>query len=382
MDRSWESRGGREGHQPDGAEGPRPTRRAVVGGLAAGLAGVRAALPAPALAQGGLPDGGLEKELVFASRGGSLGTVWRTKIIPGFERRFGCKVTTVTADSVPALARVVAERNAPQVDVIWTTDQTHAQGRREDVLAPLDAGLIPNARDCYDFAVLPDGVGLSWGIGGCAIGYNADLLRENSVTPPASWLDLFQPGLKGRVGWLDFSTAQGTSSFLMINRIKGGSEEEVEPGFRFLKDNLDQFRAIVSSPAQVDEVLQQRQAWAATNLDARFLLLKSRRFPVRVAYGAEGIPQIAVILDLVRGARHPRLAHAFIDHVLGPEMQEIVGRDMQIGPTNRRAVLPPEVADDLVYGPERVAKLVRFDYARVAEHLPDWIGRWNREMVR
>ncbi|MEJ1978695.1 MAG: extracellular solute-binding protein [Acetobacteraceae bacterium] len=287
----------------------------------------------------------------------------------------------IANDSVPALAKVVAQRDAPQTDLIWTTDQTHSQGQAEGILVPLDVSRIPNMQQCYDFAVMPDKVGVLWGVGGCAMGYNTELLARNHLAPPQSWMDLFAPALKGHVAWLDFSTAQGITSFLMINKLAGGSEENVDPGFKFLSGHLSQFAAVVSSPAQVDDALQQRQAWCATNLDARFQLLKSRNFPLEVVYGSEGIPQIAVILDLVKGAPHPNLAHAFIDYALSKEAQEVVGNDMLLGPVNRTALLTPQTQQAVIYGPERVQKLVRFDYAKIASSLDDWIGRWNRDIA-
>jgi ABC-type thiamine transport system substrate-binding protein len=63
-------------------------------------------------------------------------------------------------------------------------------------------------------------------------------------------------------------------------------------------------------------------------------------------------------------------------------VQAIVGSDMQLGPTNREAKLPADVAEDLIYGPERVARLVRFDYDVVGQNIGAWIDRWNREIAR
>jgi hypothetical protein len=55
---------------------------------------------------------------------------------------------------------------------------------------------------------------------------------------------------------------------------------------------------------------------------------------------------------------------------------------MAIAPVNKQITLPPEVAEPLVYGPEKVAKLVRFDDEAVHRNFAGWLDRWNRELSR
>lgn len=363
------------------SELPRQTRRRLIkAALAGAVAGPawHVALAQPAVVRSRT----LEKELVFSSRGGTLGTVWRTKVIPPFEERFNCKVTSLASDSVPALAKVLAERANPQVDVLWSTDQSHVQGKVQGAFDKLDLDRIPNAAQCYPFARNSESIGMTWSVGGCVIEYNTRVYKEKGIAPPTSWNDIFTPQTKGRVGWLDLSTLQGITAFLMLNKLQGGNEANVDPGFRFMKAQLQHVVGMVSSPSQLDDLFQQNEAWIAANVDGRVLALKGKNFPVEMVHAREGVPQVGVRLELIKGAKHPNLAHEFINWALSPEMQAIVATDMGLGPVNRNTKVDAKVAENIIFGAERISKLVQFDYNVVVRDFSNWIDRWNRELSR
>lgn len=325
-------------------------------------------------------NAGLERELVFSSRGGSLGAVFRTKIIPPFEAKFNCKVTIVTNDSGPALAKVVAEKSNPQTDVLWTVEPTHANGLLQGVFEKLDLDRVPNHKKLYPFAQLPDGTGMGWGIGATIVGYNAKVYEQRKIAAPKTWADLITPETAKRVAWLDLSTQQGLNTFLMANRAQGGKDDNVDPIFKYLKANLDKI-TLISSPAQVDDLLQQNAAWIATNIDARMAILKSKGFPLGLTYPSDGLPIQSALVNLVKGAPHPNLAHEFINWVLSDEIQLIIGNDIKLGPTNKNVKIEQDVAAGLIYGEDRVSKVLTFDSMAIARVMPSWLDRWNRELT-
>jgi putative spermidine/putrescine transport system substrate-binding protein len=323
---------------------------------------------------------GLERELVFSARGGSLGSVFRTKIIPPFETKFNCKVTVVTNDSGPALAKVVAEKTNPQTDVLWTVEPTHANGLLQGVFEKFDLNRVPNYSKLHAFAQSPDAIGAGWGIGATIIGYNTKTFEQRKIAPPKTWRDLITPKTAKHVAWLDLSTQQGLNTFLMANRAQGGQDNNVDPIFRYLKSNLDNV-TLISSPAQVDDLLQQGAAWVATNIDARMAILKSKGFPLGLTYPSDGLPIQSAMVDLIKGAPHPNLAHEFINWVLSDEIQMIIAKDIRLGPTNKNVVLDSATAAGLVYGEQLVSKVLAFDSIAIARAMPIWLDRWNRELA-
>jgi len=355
------------------------TRRDFVKTAAGLVAGATASAIAPsALAQ--TPKGGaLERELIFSARGGSIGNVYKTKIIPPFEQKFNCKVTMVVNDSGPALSKVLAEKSNPQTDVLWTVEPTHARGVANDLYDKLDLVRIPNYTRLYDFAKSKDGIGVPWGVGATVIAYNTTIYDQKKIAPPKTWKDIIVPETKGHIAWLDLSTHQGINTFLMVNRVLGGSETNVDPIFKYLKSNLSSI-TVVTSPAQIDDLLQQKDAWIATNLDARFAILKGKGFPIEIVFPSDGLPQQSGMLDIIRGAPHPNLANEFVNWVLSDEMQLIIGTDIKLGPVNKFVKLDPKLQETLIYGPDKIAKLIQFDYGIVTRDQAKWIDRWNREL--
>src|SRR5699024_9293503 len=76
-----------------------------------------------------------EKTLVFGGFGGSLETSVKEEVIPAFEEKFDAKVTYVTGTSDELLAK--ARDSSSGVDLIWTNDTTHFQGKAEGLFAKL-----------------------------------------------------------------------------------------------------------------------------------------------------------------------------------------------------------------------------------------------------
>ena len=80
-------------------------------------------------------------------------------------------------------------------------------------------------------------VGIDLGMTGLA--YNKKMFEEKGWAPPTSWMDLADPKYKGS-GRIPVAAASsfGLHAFLMFNRIQGGDEKNVEPGFSKFKDTI------------------------------------------------------------------------------------------------------------------------------------------------
>jgi putative spermidine/putrescine transport system substrate-binding protein len=352
-------------------------RRSVIAGLGATSLASMAAGAFPALASA--PR--LERELSLIGPRGSFRPVWDAKIVAPFERRYDCHVASMHLDSIAAVAKVMTEMNAPVADVVSTGDLGNVQGRMKGLFAPLDFADIPNAKRCYGFARSGHGVGIMWGLSGTVLEYSAQHYADHHLPRPKGFSDLWKPGVAGHVGLFDLTSLQGINTFLMLNRIAGGDESNYEPGFAFLKTHPSSLVETVSLASQMDILLQQGTVWLTVNSNARANLLKAKGVPVEIAYPLEGVAQMGLHLNVVKGARHPRLAHRFIDWVLSPQIQALIGAEMLIGPVVPGLRFDPAVASRLIYGPERVSKLVRPNFERVVSNLPDLLDWWNKELA-
>src|SRR5215469_15016775 len=78
---------------------------------------VTAVLPVCAHAQ--------QRQLVVASWGDPYERVWRETVIPQFEKKYNAKVVWVAGTSSATRAKILAERDNPQIDVAMLDDGPH-----------------------------------------------------------------------------------------------------------------------------------------------------------------------------------------------------------------------------------------------------------------
>ena len=136
---------------------------------------------APALAQ----DNGT---VVLAS----YGSVWQEaleKALKPFEAENKVKVRFTAGSSTDNVARAIAARNRPDVDVVMGEEMTFGQGRGEGIFEKLDPAIVKNLANIVPEAKMgEEGVGVIMQ----AIGffYRTDVFQKNGWAPPSSWNDL------------------------------------------------------------------------------------------------------------------------------------------------------------------------------------------------
>ena len=63
--------------------------------------------------------------MIFYGFGGTHEKNMRARVIPPFEKKHGVKVTYVTGTSHSNFAKVRAQKDRPEGDVLWTNDVLH-----------------------------------------------------------------------------------------------------------------------------------------------------------------------------------------------------------------------------------------------------------------
>jgi len=114
----------------------------------------------------------------------------------------------------------------------------------------------------------------------------------------------------------------------------------------------------------------------------RTAYLVDQGVPVKFVFPKEGAVSATNAVCAVQGGPQPKLAQAFIQHLVSPEVQTILATANGWGPVNKQVKLAPEVASKVIYGPDQVSKLVAVDYKVINPNMPDWTKRWNREVER
>jgi putative spermidine/putrescine transport system substrate-binding protein len=352
-------------------------RRITVGAAVAGTAAAAGlARPSGAHAQR------TESEVVLAGYGGTYEQFTRNQLIPGFEKATGIRVRLLIGTALSNYSKVVASRNAPEIDVYWANELTHAAGKQQGLYERLDPGLVTHLADVFPSSLDPDGIGVGSHVQVTGFQYNTQRFREAGIPAPTSWNDLWDPRLKGRVALYTFSVAFSQDLLVLLTKLAGGTERDVRPGLERLKalkasGNLAFFP---TSPAELDNMLVQGQAWIAVNGGPRAYILKDRGAPIDFAVPREGGGYFTNYFDVVRNAPRPRAAQQLVDYLIGPEAQLVIARDVVAAPVNRKVVVPAELAGRVPVGEDQLGRLIRIDRVEMNRQLDAWADLWNREL--
>ncbi len=292
-----------------------------------------------------------------------------------FERDTGIQVAMIRKGSGEALAQLLAERRSPKGDVWWGgTGDAHLQAAEARLTEPYRS---PRLAELHPWAVDPAGRGehRTTGIylGALGFGYNAEVFARKGWAPPRSWEDLLRPELRGEVQVAN-PQSSGTAYTALATVVQLFGEER---GFDYLKRlhaNVNQYTKSGSAPTRA-------AARGETGVAVVFLhdvaAQAAAGFPLVAVAPAEGTGYEVGCVSIVRGARHPEEARAFVDWALSARAQELgatVGA-LQL-PSNRSAAISPDAPrmEGLRLIP---LELARFGQKAVRARL---LERWEREV--
>ncbi len=333
-------------------------------------------------AQVGLPQAGTQPptELVVAGYGGSFEQIFKQRLGPAFEKRFNARINFVSGNSTETLARVQAQRDNPQIDVTFVDDGPAFQGAALGLWEPLDPKIVTNLRELYDLAWHKDHLGVDMGVVATGLMYNTEIFRQKGWAPPTSWMDLARPEHAGHIVIPPIQNTYGLHTLVMMARIRGGSERNIDPGFEALKRFRKNVLVFEAQPGKHSELFQSGQAWIGVWGSGRVYALADTGFPVEFVYPREGAVALAVTLNVVRGSKNRRLANEFINYMLDHEAQQVWAEHFKFGPYNKNVRLKPELAAKVPYGPAQIAKLIKIDWDTVNAVRREWTERWNKEI--
>jgi len=318
--------------------------------------------------------------MVFASYGGTIEQFLRKDLLPIFEKETGIKVIYSAGTALSQLSKVIATRSRPEIDVYWANDLTHAAGKSVGVYDKVDPAIVTDLNEVIEGAHDPDGIGVMTHIASTGLEYNAEKFKQTGWAPPTSWFDLWDPKFKGKVAIYSISVLYSQEMLGAISRLVGGSESDIGPGLKKIRELKDQGNITVfaNSPAEMDNIMAQGQAWITCNGNIRALLMKAQGAPMEFVIPKEGAVRFSLYADPVKGAPHPVAAQKFIQFFLRQDIQERCAEGIFYAPTNKNAKIRPELAAVMPYGEAAVAKLIKLDRGPMNRDLSDWIEKWNR----
>lgn len=340
-----------------------PDRRSVLRGAA--TLGALVAAPGILRAQ--------TRELVV---GGAAGhKAWVEEIVvPAFEKKHGAKVIFEGTRSLVNLEKMQKNRDRPYISVVQMDDPVMILAVKEGLLDPLTPTKVPNLAALVPGTVHMDGMWANYLQPWLGIAYNTETMRQ----APTSWADPYEPKYKGRVILPSLQNTEGLANLfvaaaLATGRTLDAAQREVEPGFRRLATLKPNLLTVYTQQPQAYNLLEQGEAWMISSAMSSYALeRKAAGAPIDLAAPKEGVLAMPSGVAVVKGCPHADLAFAYVDMLLGAELQQrLVGPTFSL-PTNRAVPRPAGLPADLV--------VHQIDWATVARERDGWIKRWDREM--
>lgn len=351
----------------------RPTRlvlRRLLGGLTA------LSLVVPAAACGFVGGSSGQDTLVFGGFGGSMETAMKEKVIPAFEKEYDVKVTYVVGTSDELMAK--ARSASSNIDVVWTNDSTHFDGKKEDLFAELDKDIVDNLQDVYQVARDPENIGVTTGIQALGLTYNTDVFKEKGWKPPTSWNDLADNRFAGHIVGYNFPIGYSNLLLVQLATMNGGGPDDLEPGWEVLEKFVPKAAAWVSPPAQMQSLLADGTGWLAYNGSARTYAAIAAGDPVDFVYPDEGAIAYPQYFDVLKSAPHPDLAQEFVNFALREDSQTGMAEGAMMGPVNATTELTDDVAETVPDGAEEIEGMRFIDSDHVNNTLDKVTDRWTR----
>ena len=341
----------------------RMNRREVLAGAAAlGLASA-------------MPRAGAADSLVATTFPGTFNDAHRAILVPAFKKRTGADVTLTIQLAVDAINKLAAGSGQPPFDVVILDEGPLLDAVKQGLIVEYPAEKSPNAKD-----LLPnfqDRWGPKVTMQVIGIGYNPKRVK----TPPKSWDDLWNPAYKGRVGLTALNSSLGQAFLVELARLKGGSESDIEPGFRALRELLPNVGAISANLGAHASLFQQEQIDISPYNFNFVQTLKGKGVDIDFVVPESGPVGWRTSLHIVKNAAKPDLALAYIDTHLAPDVQAQLQQDPYwIIPTNRNVALHGPIQEKVGKTPADLDKVRFQDWAKINEQRSAWIERFNREI--
>jgi iron(III) transport system substrate-binding protein len=290
-----------------------------------------------------------------------------------FERRRpDIDVRWLDMGSQEVLDRLRFERVNPQADV-WFGGPTTIfdRGVHDSLLAP--------CRPAWAGAVGPNGIGprdLYYPVyrTPAIIAYNNRLVRPEDA--PGDWDDVLAPRWRKKVLIRD-PMASGTMraiwGLILLRSIR--ETGDTAAGMAWLRRLDGQTKAYALNPAILDAKLARGEGLVTLWDLPDILISRGKGMPFGYVFPRSGTVVIDDAIGLVRGARHPDAARAFIDFVGSVDGQLIAAKGVYRLPA--RTDLPPDRVPAWVAGVEAEMRVTPVDWSLLASQGPAWMSYWD-----
>ncbi|MCY4540148.1 MAG: extracellular solute-binding protein [Chloroflexi bacterium] len=316
--------------------------------------------------------------------------VLEENVFAPFEELHNVEIVLDTGNNSDRLARLQAQGESTDVDVVhFATQFTHIASQA-DLLQSYNPDMLENLDELYDWAQDPLGnqAGVGYTVNSLSLIYRSDLI-EAEIT---SWADLLRDDVAGFVSIPEMSTTFGPATLIMIDRAL--AMQDMEEGEEPAEINYDADLAWEALPQLADNLVttyirsselttlvQEEEVRIAPYASFAIGNLINTGHDLSTVVPDEGIVGQTNMISITAATDKVDLAHAYIDWFISHDVQLAEALDLIDSPVNATVELPEDTCALLTCG-EMLDTMIVLNQAEVTDRLEDWLERWNEVMVR
>lgn len=283
-------------------------------------------------------------------------------------------VLMVRKSTGETLAQIRAEAGNPKIDVWWGgTGDPHLIAAEEGLTQASGVDTTELLGWAQNMASISQGRSIGIYAGALAMAYNAEILAEKGVAPPACWADLEDPRFVGEIQVANPSSS-GTAYTELATFVQLFGEDEAYVKLAAIGKNVNSYTKSGSAPSKA-------AARGETGVSIGFMHdmvnLASQGFPLVAVAPCEGTGYEVGAVSIIEGARNFEGAKAWVEFSLRADIQS---RAPETGsfqvPSNSNAEVAPE-SPDLAS-----IKLIDYDFATYgsSDTRARLLARWDSEV--
>ena len=299
------------------------------------------------------------------------GEDWARPMFEEFEKASGVTVNFVRLSSGEALARVIAEKNDPRIDVVFGGPvETFAAGVSKGVFEPYRP---PSFAKLPARLKHPAGQWVAIADDPLVFMTNDDYLEDNNVEPPASWNDLLHPAYRGMLRMADARTSgTAVAEIFSILEVNGRDETKALDYMKKLHAQVQLYESSGAGALAVGRGL----AGVGIFFIVDALDIKAS-YNVTISFPEEGIGAAPEGIALIKNAKNPEAAKKLIDWATSQAMQSLFAKhQIHFVPANPDVVIEPNLAKAL-----KDARLFTIDADYAAANRKRMVERWVTEVL-
>ncbi|WP_417617634.1 putative 2-aminoethylphosphonate ABC transporter substrate-binding protein [Oceanisphaera sp.] len=265
-------------------------------------------------------------------------------------------------------ARLLAEKENPQADVVWGVAATSLMMMdQQQMLAPYaPVGLEQLSAQFRDQREVPHWVGMNAWLG--VICYNTIEAEKHGLPQPTSWQDLTRPEYRGHI--VMPNPASSGTGFLDVSAwLQQFGDEQGWALMDGLHQNIANYTHSGSKPcvqAATGETV------IGISMAYRGARLKQQGAPLELVFPSEGVGWEMEAAAIVKGTEQQAAAQKLLDFTISRQANELYNQSFAV-------VGMPGVAQPMPYFPENPAEvMIENDFVWAASQREAILAEWQR----